>query len=218
MASAWNRSCTARRPVSLNCRRCWSSVSRPCRACANAWGSPGGVKRPPPVAANSSGKAPCAGCTTGTPAANASSTKSPFGSRYVVGTDNTCTCRRKLELARSVHAPLVLECVGQSRGPEFRPLGLRVVTLALAQPASDPQPRGFRTGQRAQTAETLRPTRGGPSPGPVGPGIRRWAARPTQRRPSPGNRECRCPAARVAASPVRSPNSRHEVRIVLAMD
>jgi len=72
MASALNRSNTARWPAAPSARALAGSARRVAIASARAWGSSAAHSRPPPVASISSGKAPRRGCTTGTPAASAS--------------------------------------------------------------------------------------------------------------------------------------------------
>ena len=69
MASAVKFSETARRPASPMARAC-SGVDSNCSSpSASDFASFGSHNRPPPVAAIISGKPPCLGCTTGTPAA-----------------------------------------------------------------------------------------------------------------------------------------------------
>ena len=86
----------------------------------------GVTSRPPPVAASSSGKAPWSGWTTGTPAASASSTYSPFGSR--IGGRH----RQDVELGQEFDLPelgpprRIAEAALQTRLIEFAELAVRV--------------------------------------------------------------------------------------------
>ena len=58
----------------------------------------------------SPGKLPCLGCTTGTPAAIASSTKIPFGSAYTVGVESiSMDSKNAIFSVPTIHCSVILE-------------------------------------------------------------------------------------------------------------